>query len=220
MSDDAKFDNENNSPEKGGERRLPTWSVAFLVCAGAALVAWGLPWVFVDRPGAQVSSLILVVGGVYFGFLKKMPQHVGGLWWRRGLGLAFLVAGFLIPWSDRPEADMPWQPYDGSLLSQAQKEGKPVMIDFTAAWCGPCQIMENQVFSRKRIVAEAERFVTLKADLTDSGDPGVQALAEKFSIVAFPTVVFIGPDGNERTNLRLVGLEWADRFEKRMMAVQ
>ena len=115
---------------------------------------------------------------------------------------------------------MPWQRYDASLLSQAQKDGKPVMIDFTAAWCGPCQIMENQVFSRKKIVAEAERFVTLKADLTDSGDPSVQALAEKFSIVAFPTVVFIGSDGNERTNLRLIGVEWADRFEKRLSAVK
>lgn len=220
MSDEPESVDKNRSREKSGELRLPLWSVAFLVCAGAALVAWGLPWIFVDRPGSQVSSLILVVGGVYFGFLKKMPPHVGGLWWRRSLGLAFLIAGFLIPWSERPEANMPWERYDDALLSQAQKEGKPVMIDFTAAWCGPCQIMENQVFSRKSIVEEAERFVTLKADLTDSGDPNVQAIAEKFSIVAFPTVVFIGSDGAERTNLRLIGVEWADRFEKRLAAVQ
>lgn len=214
MSDDIK------STEKKSGGGLPLWSVPFLVCSVAALVAWGLPWVFVDRPGAQVASMILVVGGVYFGFLKRVPNATGGLWTRRGLGFAFLVLGFLIPWSDRPQAAMPWQAYDEALLSSAMEEGKPVMIDFTAAWCGPCQVMESQVFSRKKIVDAADRFVTLKADLTNSNDPVAQALAEKFSIVAFPTVVFIGPDGNERTKLRLVGVEWADRFEKRLAAVQ
>ena len=28
-----------------------------------------------------------------------------------------------------------WQPYSEKALAQARAEGKPVFIDFTAAWC-------------------------------------------------------------------------------------
>ena len=194
--------------------------LAFGLFALAALVVWGLPWIFVDRPGAQISSLILVVGGMYLGFLKKIPDPSKRFWWRRSLGLVYLLVGFLIPWSDGPEAEMPWQAFDEALLLEARENNQPVMIDFTAAWCGPCQVMESQVFSRQKIVDAAEGFLTLRADMTRSEDPEVQALGQRFSIMAFPTVVFIGADGEERTRLRLVGLEWAEKFEQRLAAVQ
>ena len=206
--------------ERWFRKALSPLSLSFVVCAGFALVAWGLPWVFVDQPGSELASIILVVGGTYFGFLKKDSSGSNGIWLRRGMGAVFVLAGILIPWGNQPEAAMPWQKYDEALLVEAQEKGIPVMIDFTAAWCGPCQVMERQVFSRKKIVEAAERFLPLKADLTDSNDPKVQAIAEKFSIVAFPTVVFIGPDGKERSKLRLVGVEWADRFEGRLAAVK
>ncbi len=193
---------------------------AFGGCALGALIAWGLPWVFVDRPGTEVASLVLVIGGLYFGFLKKAQSRSGFYRWRRALGMVYLFVGFMIPWGGGPEASMPWQPYSEELLAQAKEQGQPVMIDFTAAWCGPCQIMESQVFSRQKVVDAADGFMTLKADMTDSSDPSVQQTLERFSIMAFPTVVFIGADGEERTKLRLVGLEWADRFEQRLSAVQ
>ncbi len=199
---------------------VPGIAIAFGACALGALIAWGLPWVFVDRPGAEVASLLLVIGGLYLGFLKKVEGRTGFLRWRRSLGLVYLFVGFWIPWGGGPEATMPWQPYSDQLLAQAKDQGRPVMIDFTAAWCGPCQIMESQVFSRQKVVDAADGFLTLKADMTDSSDPRVQETLQRFSIMAFPTVVFIGPDGEERTKLRLVGLEWADRFEQRLSAVQ
>ncbi len=192
----------------------------FGLCGLAALVVWGLPWVFVNRPAAPMASLILVIGGVYLGFLMPLPSAQNGLLWRRILGLVYFLVGFFLPWSEQPEAELPWQPYSEALVSEAQAAGKPVMIDFTAAWCGPCRMMESQVFGKQVIVDAAERFVPLRADMTHSSDPKVQALAQQYGIVAYPTVVFLGPDGEERTKLRLVGVEFADRFEQRLAAVR
>ncbi len=220
MTEETDEPSEEKRPDLPPIFGMSGLGLAFAASGLAALVIWGLPWIFVDRPGTQLASLILVVGGMYLGFLKRISDPAKRFWWRRGLGLVYLLVGFLIPWSEGPEASMPWQAFDEALLLEAKEQGKPVMIDFTAAWCGPCQIMENQVFSRQKIVDAAEAFLTLKADMTRSDDPEVQALAARFSIVAYPTVVFIGADGEERTKLRLIGLEWAEQFEQRLAAVK
>lgn len=194
--------------------------LGFLASAFLALMAWGLPWIFVDQSGASVASIILLFGGLYFGFLKKTTEATRSVAWRRGLGLIYLMIGFWLPWIEIAEATLPWKAYEDSHLTFAKSKGQPVMIDFTAAWCEPCQVLERQVFMKKRIARAASRFVVLKADMTHSKDPKVRALAERFSIVAFPTVIFIGSHGEEETGLRLVGIEGAERFEKRLRAVK
>ena len=211
---------EDREPNAQQERVAMGLALSFGACGVGALVAWGLPWIFVDRPFYEVSSLLLVLGGLYFGYLKQIPEGSGPVWFRRPAGLVFLLAGLLMPWEGGPEANMSWEPYDERRVVAAKEKGKPVMIDFTAAWCGPCHVMDAQVFGRKKVVAAADRFVRLKADMTDSGDPRVQELAQQYSIVAYPTVVLIGSDGIEMSRLRLVGLEWADEFEQRLAAVR
>ena len=66
----------------------------------------------------------------------------------------------------------------------------------------------------------ARDFLVLKMDLTDQDSPTNQAMAQKFQVEVLPTVVFLGPDGKERTELRLVGYEDAGRFARRLAAVK
>ena len=75
--------------------------------------------------------------------------------------------------------------------------------------------MESKVFTSCRVAEAAKEFLGLRADLTD-GSAASQALADKFGIEAFPTIVFIGADGKERRNLRLVGFEDALSFAQRV----
>ena len=94
-----------------------------------------------------------------------------------------------------------------------------VMIDFTSKNCAPCLDLERKVFSNGRVAAAAEAFLPLRVDLTEMTAANA-ALAEKFNIEAFPTVVFIGGDGQERVNLRLVGYENARFFTERVQSAR
>ncbi|MCX7687211.1 MAG: thioredoxin family protein, partial [Fimbriimonadales bacterium] len=120
----------------------------------------------------------------------------------------------------KPKVAIQWTPYSDALVEQARREGKPVVIDFTAEWCIACGELKEYTFTDPAVVKEAERFVRLVVDATRSGDPEVVRITRQYEVVGLPTVVFIGSDGRERRDLRLTGFEPARDFLKRMRQVQ
>jgi tetratricopeptide (TPR) repeat protein len=80
--------------------------------------------------------------------------------------------------------------YDqGSAL--ARESGKPLLIDFTAVWCGPCKVMDNSFWPRPDVVAESDKFVMVKLDF----DKDVYAV-QKFQASGLPHIIFADPWGN------------------------
>jgi thiol:disulfide interchange protein DsbD len=120
----------------------------------------------------------------------------------------------------RPKVEIAWEPYSVERLEQAKAEGKPVIIDFTATWCQACGELKHFTFTDPYVVRESERFVRLVVDATTESDPTVQDALKRHAVVGLPTVIFIDSQGNERRDLRLTGFERADKFLKRMQAVQ
>jgi thiol:disulfide interchange protein DsbD len=99
--------------------------------------------------------------------------------------------------------------------TQARAEGKPLLLDFFAEWCGVCKQLDRETFSDERVIEMAEHFVMAKIDLT-TPTAANSALREKFRVAAMPTIVFVGPDGIERKDLRIVGFARPDQMIERM----
>lgn len=84
-------------------------------------------------------------------------------------------------------------------FEQAQRESRPVMIDFWAEWCVACKELEHKTFNDPQISEILSgNFVLLKVDLTRN-NPTNKAIYKDFGIIGLPTVIFLTPDKHEIT---------------------
>jgi thiol:disulfide interchange protein DsbD len=73
-----------------------------------------------------------------------------------------------------------WQPFTPSIVASYQAQGRPVLVDFTAAWCLSCQVNEKVVLDRPDVEARlhASGIALVRADWTHHDDDIAQALAQ------------------------------------------
>ncbi len=95
-------------------------------------------------------------------------------------------------------------------IDRAKLEGKPIFIDFYTKWCGPCRIMDRDVFTDGAAGAFFnDRFINLKIN-AEQGD-GI-LLAKQFGVSAYPTLLFLNKHGKETK--RVVGISTASKLIK------
>ncbi|BAU50357.1 thiol:disulfide interchange protein [Sulfurifustis variabilis] len=98
-------------------------------------------------------------------------------------------------------------------LVEARSAGKGAVLDYYATWCTDCVRMEKSTFLDARVrEAFSTRFVALQADVTDPNDPAVRAMKQRFGVFGPPAMLFFGPDGEERKELRTYGYKNADEL--------
>ena len=116
--------------------------------------------------------------------------------------LAALVLRIVTGVLDRRAADavglVRWQPRE-KAAALARASGKPILYDFTAAWCAPCKLIDrdwedpaladqvNDAFIPTRIVDRARE--------DGSNPPDIAELQRRYEIIGFPTIVAAAPDG-------------------------
>ena len=84
-----------------------------------------------------------------------------------------------------------WNRSFSSGLKEAQKTGKPVLLDFTASWCPPCREMEREVWPDSQVVVSSERFVCVSIDVDMN-----EGIAMKYGAQSIPLIVLADPWGN------------------------
>jgi thioredoxin:protein disulfide reductase len=93
---------------------------------------------------------------------------------------------------------------------------RPVMLDFTAAWCAACHELEGRTFTDRRVVARSRDFAAFRVDLTHSDSPEVQALRARFDVTGLPAVLFLTRATGEVRPARVVGFLAPGPFLERM----
>jgi thiol:disulfide interchange protein len=92
-----------------------------------------------------------------------------------------------------------WQPQKEAQAA-ARSAGKPVLYDFTAAWCGPCHRLDAEGWGDPEIASLVNRSY-LPARVVDreredgKNPPAIDDLERRYSVNAFPTLVVAAPDG-------------------------
>jgi thiol:disulfide interchange protein DsbD len=158
----------------------------------------------------------LLVGAAFLFFGKAQGAKV----WRIAIAALLLVSGVAFAIPRGHAAAVSWDKYDAQALASARAAGKPVVIDFYADWCLPCKELDEKTFTDPAVIAELDRYVRVKADLTVAEDATTQALTRQYEIIGVPTIVFVDANGTERKDLRLTGFEPPAKFLERAKAVR
>jgi thiol:disulfide interchange protein/DsbC/DsbD-like thiol-disulfide interchange protein len=157
-----------------------------------ATAAW-LAWVLVQQAGADavlrllLAAVLVGLAAWAWGRFGSVPATRPALAWTVVLASAALGAWLLAPLSDaRPDAPLAstgtdsagitWEPWSERRVDEALAQGRPVFVDFTAAWCVSCQANKKLVLERDTVAAEVARrgVVMLRADWTQR-DPAITA---------------------------------------------
>jgi len=93
--------------------------------------------------------------------------------------------------------DVEEPPFFKEALLKARQENKPIVVDFTASWCGPCQRMLRETFPDPQVAPLLDRCVFVKVD-----SDRYSKLAKKYGAVALPDVRLLLPTGEEIRRLR------------------
>ncbi len=210
----------------GSLKALPRsgmWMVTVRKVFGLILI--GMALYFLNPLMGEWSKYVFIaffaISALYLLFFEAgKAKPVQFAWVLRALGVGAAVLAIFFAMPKKVESSIVWQPFSEQAVADAAKQGKGVIIDTYATWCIPCKELDELTFTDANVKKEAEKFVTLKLDLT-SDDPDTEAgrARNNFKIVGVPTIVFLDAKGNEIPNLRLEGFEKPEKFLARMKGV-
>ncbi|MBX3250191.1 MAG: thioredoxin family protein [Myxococcales bacterium] len=170
-------------------------------------------------PGALLVGG-LIVGAVHLSFKEGSALQRA----RKGVGVTTAVAGALglIFWLEAlpAGAHITWHEDFDAATALAQQTRRPLLVDFGADWCGACQELEHEAMSDPRVVAEAQRFIPVRIDLSASAaTPAKWAiLRDRYQQPGLPLVVMHDAEGQERH--RVTGPVSADEFLEMLRSIR
>ncbi len=154
--------------------------LALLVTLAFAAWALGSPTLGPKARGGFGTAAVLLLAAALFWGAPTLRQDA--------IAAANPVAG------SATNASNDWQPWSTERVAQARAEGRPVFVDFTAAWCVTCQFNKRTTLANSEVTAdfEARRVLLLRADWTRR-DPAITAELARFGRNGVPVYLVYVP---------------------------
>ncbi|WP_173025487.1 protein-disulfide reductase DsbD [Acidovorax sp. SRB_14] len=171
-----------------------------------ATVAW-LVWVLgqqsgIDGAGALLALLVAGSAVVWALTLRGRTRWVVasvliavGAWLASAIGLHVTKPAEIGTLAAAPAAaGQGWQPWSAERVAELQAAGRPVFVDFTAAWCVTCQYNKRTTLANAEVQADfaARNVALLRADWTRR-DPAITAALAQLGRSGVPVYVLHAP---------------------------
>lgn len=174
-----------------------------------ATVIW-LVWVIGQQIGIDGASALLAVllALAFIAWALGMPG-IGGIGRAAFGAVGVLVLAAALSWmlptlhasaatapARSGDAGSAWEPWSEQRVAELRAAGRPVFVDFTAAWCVTCQYNKRTTLADAAVMADfATRGVVLmRADWTRR-DPAITAALAGFGRNGVPVYALYGRDG-------------------------
>ncbi|HHT9130743.1 MAG TPA: protein-disulfide reductase DsbD family protein, partial [Candidatus Brocadiaceae bacterium] len=185
-----------------------------LLLIGAAL--YYLRFIISESAFVIILGLFLIVTAVFAGGFDRLTRESTNFQRaKRAFGLItfifgayflvghLIIKGFILPplstttpvQSGIVKEKIDWVSSEDDGLRQAKTSSKVAMIDFYASWCAACMEFEKITYADAEVIRELKNFVNIKIDCTNTNDPKIKQLWDKYKVVGLPTIVFVGKDG-------------------------
>jgi len=165
-----------------------------LVLSGMLLLTFGL-WV-------RERTALAAAPWPWLGTAASVAALAGALW----LALLTECPGIETPpntpgaeWRTEPRPQPDQEPYSAERLAAARAEGRPVLVNMTAAWCITCLVNERVALSSRRVAEQlaAGDVLYLKGDWTNR-DPAITDYLAGFGRTGVPIYVLYPRAGEPR----------------------
>lgn len=85
-----------------------------------------------------------------------------------------------------------WLPWSADAFARAAREGKPVLLSITAAWCRACHEMDRTTYADHEVAALVrDRFIAVRVDTDRRPD-----INERYNLGGWPTTAFLTAEGD------------------------
>lgn len=104
-------------------------------------------------------------------------------------------------------------------ISDANSQGRLVMVDLYADWCVACKEFEHYTFPDANVQSEFAHFELIQIDLTESDAKTIE-LMEEYTVFGLPSILFFDTQGNELAEQRVTGFLNAKDFAEHLAKVR
>ncbi len=151
--------------------------------AGAGLSALPKPGAWMVRV-KQVFGVLILGMAVYYGYLGY------------SLFANLRVDAGAVSSSVEEKLAEGWTSSLAAGLDRAERERKPVLIDFWATWCKNCLTMDKTTLKDPEVKAALANYVKIKFQAEDPDVEPAKSVMARFHAIGLPTYVVLRPAGS------------------------